>query len=429
MPNTDSEGDNEEVVFLSPDESPPKNQDPGASPKLRRSSRKRKSVSNDMSKGSGSKKKKTSPIKATEEQVKNMPRVARSPQGTQRPQAEQPLAEQPGPTDSRMGEFERMLLAMESRLSSKIEATNKAVNEAVAVSKMTNDALELLEEKVDSNDASLRDLIAENQEKVMDVVKDNIKDMVNEQLRSAGFDPELTAGLMETPAVKTPAGASYASALATVPRKIVVATGRKEFVERDRTDRREDKFWECRKSLRLWPVAGEGRGDLEAFLVDKLRMDRRFVQEEMGEVKIRKHRDPRSKVKDEVIVEFECKEVRDAIKAQGPNLANFREEAGMRLHLPNHLQKDFRALMGLSYELKKKNPDLRRNVKFDEGDLGLFMDIQISKDGRWRQIKPEQAKLAYSGNGQSDTGPQDMDVDELASLLGTSGGVEGSGAA
>ena len=148
MPNTDSEGDNEEVVFLSPDESPPKNQDPGASPKLRRSSRKRKSVSNDMSKGSGSKKKKTSPIKATEEQVKNMPRVARSPQGTQRPQAEQPLAEQPGPTDSRMGEFERMLLAMESRLSSKIEATNKAVNEAVAVSKMTNDALELLKKKL-----------------------------------------------------------------------------------------------------------------------------------------------------------------------------------------------------------------------------------------------------------------------------------------
>ena len=86
-------------------------------------------------------------------------------------------------------------------------------------------------------------------------------------------------------------------------------------------------------------------------------MDRSFIDEDLGHVQIRKHCDPRSKTKDEVIVEFECKEVRDVIKAQGPNLANFREEAGMRLHLPNHLQKEFKALMGLSFELKKKHPD------------------------------------------------------------------------
>ena len=52
---SEEEGD---LVFLSPDESPPKDQ--GASPQLRRSSRKRKSVQvvQDMSKGSSSKKKK-----------------------------------------------------------------------------------------------------------------------------------------------------------------------------------------------------------------------------------------------------------------------------------------------------------------------------------------------------------------------------------
>ena len=41
---------------------------------------------------------------------------------------------------------------------------------------------------------------------------------------------------------------------------------------------------------------------------------------------IKQHRDPRSKHKDEVIVTFECKEVRDAIKASVANLANYREE-------------------------------------------------------------------------------------------------------
>ena len=122
---------------------------------------------------------------------------------------------------------------------------------------------------------------------------------------------------------------------------------------------------------------------------------------------------------DEVIVEFDCKEVRDTVKAQGPNLANYRDEAGMRLHLPNHLQKDFKALMSLSYELKKKNPDLRRNVKFDENDLGLYMDIQIKKDGHWKRVKPDQARTANQRSGLT-AGPDTLDADDLSALLGGS---------
>ena len=146
-------------------------------------------------------------------------------------------------------------------------------------------------------------------------------------------------------------------------------------------------------------------------------MDKGIVENEMGIVHIRKNRDPRSKVKDEVIVEFETKEVRDAVKAQGPNLANFRKEAGIRLHLPNHLQKDFKALMGLSYDLKKKNADLRRNVKFDETDLGLYIDLQLEKEGQWRRVKPEQARMANE-KSRSRGGPETMDAEELSTLLG-----------
>ena len=123
-------------------------------------------------------------------------------------------------------------------------------------------------------------------------------------------------------------------------------------------------------------------------------------------------------MKNEVIVEFECKEIRDAVKAQGPNLANFREEAGMRLHLPNHLQKDFKSLMSLSYQLKKKRPDLRRNIKFDESDYGLYMDLQMERDGPWRRVKPDQAKQAAdkAGAGRSG-GPDSLEADELSGLL------------
>ena len=83
MTSSDSESD--EVVFLTPEES-----DQGASPTLRRSGRKRKSVclesAGRMSNNSASKKKKNSP-----DPGRSMPRLPRTPQGAA------PSADQQGP--------------------------------------------------------------------------------------------------------------------------------------------------------------------------------------------------------------------------------------------------------------------------------------------------------------------------------------------
>ena len=156
-----------------------------------------------------------------------------------------------------------------------------------------------------------------------------------------------------------------------------------------------------------------------AFITDKLRMDGGFVQEELGHVVVKKVRDPRSKFKDEVVVQFETKQVRDAVKAKAVNLANFRDKAGVRLELPDHLQKDFHLLMNLAYDMKQRNRDQRRNIKFDEKDAGLYMDVQVEKDGQWKRIKPVQAKgLAGRRRG----GPEAMDEEELKSLVGSDSG-------
>ena len=108
--------------------------------------------------------------------------------------------------------------------------------------------------------------------------------------------------------------------------------------------------------------------------------------------------------------------MRDAVKAQGPNLAKFKDDAGMRLEIPNYLQKDFKILMRLAYLLKKSNPDLRRNVKFDEDCCGLFLDMQLKKDAEWKRVKPEEAKKAVQGRLSG--GPSEMGADELKDMMG-----------
>lgn len=162
------------------------------------------------------------------------------------------------------------------------------------------------------------------------------------------------------------------------------------------------------------------------FLKNKLAMDEVFINEEMGPITVKrifekKNRNKDSnKTKNEAIVTFESKHVRDAVKAQGPNLANYREEAGMRLHVPDHLQKDFQSLMTLAFDLKKMNQDLRRNIKFDEDALNLFMDVQTTKDGSWKRIRPEQAKRAMASRPKIG-GPDNIDDEEIRQLLGERG--------
>lgn len=97
--------------------------DQGQSPCLRRSSRKRKSVSDPaMTKGSGTKKKKSSP-KSQNSPAGNMPRVARSPL---RQHVQDDQNGRPGLPQA----LESLLIGMEGRLGSKLDATNKKVDRA-----------------------------------------------------------------------------------------------------------------------------------------------------------------------------------------------------------------------------------------------------------------------------------------------------------
>ena len=146
-------------------------------------------------------------------------------------------------------------------------------------------------------------------------------------------------------------------------------------------------------------------------------MDKEFVEEEMGEITVTRIRDPKAKTKNEVLVTFETKQLRDSVRAKAANLANFGQEAGMRLELPNHLQKSFRVLMNLAYDLKKKNKNLRRNIMFDEDEMDLFMDCQLDREGERKRVTPDQAVELTKNRKRR--GPARFLTDELRSLVGT----------
>ena len=132
---------------------------------------------------------------------------------------------------------------------------------------------------------------------------------------------------------------------------------------------------------------------LRDFLSNRLDLDDGFVQD-IGNVSMRRVHERKPKYEDEIIVTFEDKSVRDTVKPQEHCLAKHRNEAGMRLHIPDHLQKSFRALMNLSYDIKRKRPSLKRSIKFDEDALDLYMDIQVKGGDDWKRIEPEQALQA-----------------------------------
>ena len=121
----------------------------------------------------------------------------------------------------------------------------------------------------------------------------------------------------------------------------------------------------------------------------------------------------------EVLVVFDSKEDRDLVKAAGPSLAG-RAGVGMTLHVPGHLLDNLNALNNVGYYIKQNNGGVRRNVKFDDENMDIFMDIKIGD--QWRRITPAEAKQAASAAPRdSGRGSRNLSVEDLSTLV--QGGV------
>ena len=169
-----------------------------------------------------------------------MPKIPRTPQG-QAPETERQPAPDPGA--AKPGGVEPILAGMETRLVRKMEETKRSVLEVLTMSQMNSQAIDALEERVDDNRDEVAKALREMEEKLTNKIREQVKDLVGEGLKSVGFDTQLSTGDLSTVVCSQPGSTSYAAALACP------APDRPTRTKEDR--KKESKFWKARSSLLL----------------------------------------------------------------------------------------------------------------------------------------------------------------------------------
>ena len=155
------------------------------------------------------------------------------------------------------------------------------------------------------------------------------------------------------------------------------------------------------------------------FLVDRLEID----QEYAGSLNFRviRYRTPHSKVTDEALITFDTPVDRDYVKSVAPALGGKVGRAGVRIHVPRHLQGNFKKLDRICFSLKVNYPNLKRSFKFDDEIMDIFADIKKDDDSPWERIEPDEAREAFiltkDTAGPSNNAPAKLQASNLSAML------------
>ena len=189
---------------------------------------------------------------------------------------------------------------------------------------------------------------------------------------------------------------------------------------------KEGAYWAARKSLRMWPVQGPDLYDSAVkFLVDFMQQDPRSLPER-DEMSVQAAGSiGKTKNQGEVVVRFPDVATRDAVRSAAFHLAG--KQAGIRLEIPDMLRPSLRALENAAFNLKKTNPGMKRNVKFDDAVLDLVMDVKLHDNAPWRKIRPAQALAAKMPAPQLGVDTEEMGADELQSCYAAASASSSSG--
>ena len=154
---------------------------------------------------------------------------------------------------------------------------------------------------------------------------------------------------------------------------------------------KEETYLKARRSLKMWPVTGD---NLEEATVEFLegKLCARVGRFSTNDIKVSElYTGPDSVVRNQVLVEFSSTRLRDEAKTLARNLRGESREVGVQIEVPDHLRGRFQTFQSLAFELKKKNPALRRNIKFMDQTMDLVMDVKLGPDAEWKAVQYEDA--------------------------------------
>ena len=376
---------------------------PSKSPAGGKASREKRRLSSDQ------------PYKRPRTSSSNMPATRRSPA---RPHVDHE-PDEPVPLASIMQEFALLRKAMETRFSEadkksdslrgelvgKLDANDKAVSDLqIAVTEVTL--------SVDDNQRAIHEVRAEVERREVEL-PGKVRAIVQEALERSR-DDRPARGSQNGPRHR-PLGGSLPLAETAVALPEPAA----------RVHGNDEAYDLARRSLRLWPVSKEG--DLlvrtREFLVNELLLDQQYViginfkvRTTAGQARGKEKDQAASRVKDEVLVVFDTIRERDEVRGHARNLE--KKGRGLRLEVPDHLWPSFRTLQDLAYELKQKNPALRRNVLYDDLTRDLRLDFSTGEN-EWKSVTPSEARKSLRACRPARTRKSSVSATELEQLLGS----------
>ena len=286
-----------------------------------------------------------------------------------------------------------------------------SVDESPAVKKMATEqavmnALERLEKKFDTANERLKDCAQKDDLTAIEVsIRDKVRDnerrlnrIESEMSRTARSVQQLVEECVDN----------------KVAQKLLeVSTNRcgTEGSAAERIDQLErHDYLEARKSIKMWPVKGS-EDALEAacreFMEKTLSMPHDTAQN-LEIVSVRRIRQARrSKIADEVLVKYGTVEERDIVQSYAPNLSRANGTAGVRIDFPAHLRGTFRLLESHGSLLKRKYPELKRSIKFDDQSLSLVMDVKLSAVDNWERVDERGARASKKERDSSTNNTND----------------------
>ena len=162
------------------------------------------------------------------------------------------------------------------------------------------------------------------------------------------------------------------------------------------------EYLKARRAIRLWPVLGADEGQLWGnvgdFLHDTMRVPTTDVNQNDIEDVQRVPGGRGDVVRDEVVVTFKDKDVRDKVMSWSVNLADCidaagRPTAGTRLEVPDSLMDTFRLLSRFGTRLRARHgTGKKRHIKFDDYSGSLFTNVKLPGDHNWTRVSPEMAR-------------------------------------